>query len=294
MKIAVTCGPTSQGFLATVEKLLRSGGHEVKRFTIDGHPERTLTQAHNWDADAIWHEWCDSTAAFLSQNARVPVVVRLHRYEADTDIPEMVKWSDRCRLVVTSKHVAARVKAPSVVIPSIVDFDAFPLVEGRVYNPAEVAVVGYREGRKQPGLALAAFSALDPVLPNGTRLRFIGATKEPWWDRYLAADPRVSIEPWANDVAAIWETVQVCLSASADEGCPYGLIEAAASGAVPLVHHYEGAEHQFPKDCLWWGPEDAARALKRMLLWKPAAIRRWAAARYSIEANRDAVLGLFR
>ena len=296
MKIAVTCGATSQRFLAPVEKLLRSSGHEVKRFTLRTGLVSELDALRQWGAAAIWHEWCDEFATRVHDLSGIPTVVRLHRYEADTGWPLRVRWSDRCRLVVTSEHIAKRVTAPSVVIPSIVDFDAFPLVDDDVNDTAEVAVVGYLEGRKQPGLAVAAFKALrlrPGAEPNG-RLRFIGTAKEPFWPKYLEAERDLVIEPWTENVAAVWQTAGVCLSASAAEGCPYNVIEAMACGAIPLVHYYDGAGEQFPNECLWWLPQGAPMALERMIDWRAKDIREWAAERYSIDANRDTVLNLFK
>lgn len=294
MRIAVTCGPTSQGFLAPVEKLLRDAGHEVARFTLDARSPQSFIALEKWKPDAIWHEWCDSLAAALSRASGPPMVVRLHRFEADTDWPARVQWSDRCRLVVTSQHIAARVAAPSVVIPSIVDFDAFPLVTDRPRDFVEAAVVGYIEGRKQPGLAVAAFVDVQGHFPKVARLRFIGTPKEPFWREYLTGGSGLTLEPWTDNVAAIWQTARVCISASAAEGCPYNVIEAMACGATPLVHAYEGAELQFPQECLWRLPSHASMAMAMLGGFTPLQIRAWAAARYSIEANRDAVLGLFR
>jgi hypothetical protein len=303
MKIAILCGPTSQGFLAPVEQILRTA-HEVRRFDVL-NALATVHEVKEWGADAAWIEWLDSNAVHFSRVLAIPMVVRMHRFEATTEWPAKMDWTST-RLVVTSQHILERAErrcgriglakwARPVFIPSIVDFADFPLVEDRGAKELEVAVVGYRNGRKQPGLAYAAFAA---ICRNWTaRIRFIGTAQEPYWDDYLATTcRRVLIEPWTDDVASIWKTADVCLSASADEGCPYNVIEAMASGARPLVHYYVGAEAQFPKECLWRTPEGLGRSespLDAMMRWEPRAIRLWAESRYSIEANRAKVLDLF-
>jgi hypothetical protein len=302
VKIAVLCGPTSQGFLDPVEKILRTA-HEVRRFTVTS-PITTTHEVKEWGADAAWIEWCDANAYHFSRVLPIPMVVRLHRYESTTEWPAKMDWRS-ARLVVTSQHILERAErrckhglakwAQPVVIPSIVDFADFPLVEDRGAKELEVAVVGYRNGRKQPGLAFAAFAAICRNWK--ARIRFIGTEQEPYWDEYLRTTcRRVSIEPWTDDVAAIWKTADVCLSASADEGCPYNVVEAMASGARPLVHHYVGAEAQFPKECLWRTPEELGRSespLDAMMRWEPRAIRLWAESRYSIESQRAKILSLF-
>lgn len=303
MKIAIVCGPTSRLFLPPVEKLLRGGGHETRRFTSPGE----LGAALAW-GDAFWYEWCDSGAVRLSECHALdgrPLVIRLHRYEAWTPHPALVDWSV-ATLVVTSHHVARHFSntlplGPKFqVIPSFIDFNAFTLQPREDVEALRIAVVGYFSGRKQPALAMAAMHALA----KGWRVEgeFIGKADpaEPWWHEYISNmrtdGLTVHMTPWAEDPASIWRTHDACLSASAHEGCPYNVIEAMACGAFPLVHEYEGAAAQFGP-FVWRTFEDLERLVDRQFgsreAMKPEEIRAWAARHYSIESNRDAVLALF-
>lgn len=304
MKIAICTDSPSVGFLPPVERILTEAGHETRRFEM---PLQHVA-AVAW-ADAIWVEWCTQAAVDLSRShflGKRPLVVRMHRYEADGPWPAQVDW-DQARLVVTSRHILARagLRAPAirdaVVIPSIVDFDAFPLVEREEEDDLRIAVVGYWSGRKQTGLAVEAARvlAIDWML----RMSLIGepASSEPWWTDYLCSLPTRGFacfaEPWTTDVVGIWRRHDACLSASSDEGCPYNAIEAMACGVPAFVHAYPGAEAQFPEQFVWKTLGELREKVDAQFNnggWTPEHIRAWAEMRYSIDANRDAVLNLFK
>lgn len=304
MKIAICTDSPSVGFLPPVELILAEGGHETRRFEMPNQHVAAIA----W-ADAIWVEWCRQAAVDLSRSrflGRRPLVVRMHRYEADGPWPAQVDW-DQARLVVTSRHILARaaLRAPAihdaVVIPSIVDFDAFPLQQREEQDDLRIAVVGYWSGRKQTGLALEAARSLSEEW--NIRMSLIGEphADEPWWKDYLRSQPTTDFacftEPWTQDVAGIWARHDACLSTSADEGCPYNVIEAMACGVPAFVHAYPGAEAQFPEQFVWDDLGDLSDMVSRQFSdegWKPDHIRAWAQMRYSIEANRDAVLALFK
>lgn len=308
-RIAITCGPTSTGFLPPIERLLREGGHEVRRFIVKS-PMVTQAEILGWRADAAWIEWLDSSAFHFSRTLRIPMIVRMHRYEAETEWPSKMDWT-YARLVVTSQHVLDRAEkncpfglakwAKPVVIPSIVDFEAFPLQDRKDADELRIAVVGYFSGRKQPGFALEAARALSENW--NVRIDFIGknAAGEPYWHDYIHAQPTKGflavLNPWTEDVASIWKAHDAVLSASADEGCPYNVIEAMACGAAPFIHDYPGAAAQFPPEFLWKTLDDFMRIVDRQLVsheaWTPEAISAWAESRYSIRANSEKVLGLF-
>jgi len=304
MKIAICTDSPSVGFLPPVERLLAEGGHETRRFEMPNQHVAAVA----W-ADAIWVEWCTQAAIDLSRShflGKRPLVVRMHRYEADTPRPALVNWN-RARLVVTSRHVLARaaLRAPEIhaaaVIPSIVDFDAFPLVEPQEEDELRLAVVGYWSGRKQTGLALEAAAALSDDWRVALSLIGQPADSEPWWQGYLYRRPTVGfmcvLEPWTTDVLGIWRRHDACLSTSADEGCPYNVIEAMACGVPAFVHAYPGAADQFPEQFVWRTLAELRQKVSAHFSdagWSPEHIRAWAQMRYSIEANRDAVLDLFK
>ena len=233
--------------------------------------------------------------------------VRCHRYEVDTPHFAQIKWGGTCIPIITSHHVIERALKVAlgcgpIYVPSIVDFDAFPLAKPEPADALRLAVVGYFSGRKQPALAFEASRAL--AYNWQIELSMVGknAGGEPWWEDYLHAQPATDflavLHPWTDDVKGIWKLNDACLSTSAEEGCPYNVIEAMASGVPAFVHRYPGAEAQFPEEFVWTTLEELTDKVDRQFgssyAWSPEAIRAWAAARYSIEGNREKVLDLFK
>ena len=84
------------------------------------------------------------------------------------------------------------------------------------------------------------------------------------------------------------------LSSSIAEGCPMNVIEAMATGAVPLVHRWPGADHQFPEECLWGSLSEFRRKVEYLRNEKPSSIaqmaRGWAEKMYDYRETYKPVL----
>jgi len=294
LKVAVVCKRGLDTFLDGIEGVLRRK-HTVRRFLVAGADD--IEAAFAW-GDVVWCEWANEVAAYAADHAKRPVVVRMHRYEAHSDLAFRVRWSNVKRLVVTSRHVLeiARRGAPSVavanpvVIPSGVDVSRFP--EQDHGQGTRIGVVSYIHGRKQPGLWLQVLAAL----PKDYTLHVAGTVQEAPWQYYLAVmerelglEGRVEYDGWVTDVAAWWRDKDWCLSASMDEGCPYNVIEAMACGVRPVVHEYLGARDQFPARYLWRTPAEAALRIMRPS-YDSETPREWVDRHYSLDAQAEALL----
>jgi len=293
-RVAVVCPASSARFIPPIEAILRRE-HEVRVFDADG-----AIAADQW-ADAVWCEWAGRHAAALAAYGRKPLVVRLHRYEADEAFFGEIRF-DRLTLVSTSEHVLARARLRAdvpraVVIPSIVDFGRFVLRPHQ--DTARVGIVADIHGRKQLGLALQVLAAL----PAGVTMHHAGATRDPALARYLVRMTRfLGLEDrvtWHGEIPpdrmpGFWSDKAACLSTSADEGCPYNVVEAMACGVEAVVHWHEGAERLGAS--LWSSIPDAASALLTAIETPrlAALIRSAAESAFSIEENADDVLALFR
>jgi glycosyltransferase involved in cell wall biosynthesis len=302
VKVATICAKGLDSFLPGIERVL-GRRHEVRRFDVTevGHIRHALA----W-ADVVWCEWANAVALHAASIGGKPLVVRMHRYE--TELPEFtaIPWRNVSRLVVTSEHILARArskgehretggpvdrcKAPPVVIPSGIDLARFPLQEhGRRMR---IGVVGFLHGRKQPGLALQVLAEL----PRDAEMWFAGTPQEPHWRGYLehvarslGLAERVHFDGWVKDIAAWWADKDFALSCSADEGCPYNVIEAMACGVVPVVHRYEGASDQFPLNTLWSDVHTAGQIVR---FPPPGHLRGIVEDLYSLDTQADAILSV--
>ena len=90
----------------------------------------------------------------------------------------------------------------------------------------DVAVAAFeRAARSVPSLHLVLCGVYDPVHPSG-----LDAGRR----RALAADPRVSMPGWTEEVEEVLAISEACLFPSVREGMPVNLMEALAMG-VPVV-----------------------------------------------------------
>jgi len=296
VKIATACRPDLLSFLPPIEKILATRHDVVSAVTPDGGILKSVAE----EADVVWCEWANEVAQALATHTKARLVVRLHRYEAFSPLIQRIPWRRVSTLIVTSKHVLALAchRVPSlldltrcVVIPSGVDFDAFPWTERSSADMRRVGVCGYIHGRKQPGLWLQVLRALPPEYT----LHIAGKAQQPEWMPYmrhmaerLGVADRLHVDGWQEDVAAWWRGKGHCLSASMDEGCPYNLIEAVACGALPWVHNYVGAEDQWPSAYRWDRPEEAAVQIASA--GSGGDVYQWARSRYDLAQQAHAIL----
>lgn len=300
MKIATVCRPDLRAFLPPIEQLLR-GRHEVRSgMTAGGDVMVEAVEA----ADVVWCEWANEIAQALATHTKARLVVRMHRYEVYSDTFRRIPWRNVAALIVTSEHVleAACEKVPAlrdltrcVVIPSGIDFAKFPRVEKTRAAMRRLGVVAYIHGRKQP----AEWLHVLRFLPREYTLHVAGRPQQPEWIPYLThlakrlgVEDRFHFDGWQDDVSAWWSDKGHCLSAAMDEGCPYNLIEAAASGVLPWLHNYPGAEKQWPYRFRWDTPEEAAEKIQRAEDGECLAfrgLRDWARERYDLASQADAL-----
>lgn len=294
-RIAVVCPKSSDRFVGPVETILRME-HEVRRFDAD-----EALQADEW-GDAVFCEWAAKHAAVLAAFGKKPLVVRLHRYEVDGDWFPGMRF-DRMTLLPTSAHILERARERAVieraaVIPSIVDFDRFKFTGDR--NGYWIGVVADIHHRKQPGLWLQILKEL----PWHFTLHHVGAIRDAGLWRYLRSTAAaLGLENrirWDGEIPhdqmpEWWARKKFCLSAAMDEGCPYNVIEAAACGAIPVVHRYEGADESLgPAVPYWASTKEADHALRGFVRTDTEKMRSDFRNRFSVQANAEALLSLFR
>ncbi|MDY2940762.1 MAG: glycosyltransferase [Varibaculum sp.] len=230
------------------------------------------------DADAIWIEWGLAQAALLSQyRLNKPTVIRIHRYEAQTQWPLLFNTagfdsityvSDWVRRVA-QMHRPELAEMPSQVISLGVDSRCFTTDK----TPAAVrtlALVGWNRPVKDPDFALAI---LDRLLEKDPSWRLLLVGDEPdtntEWGRRLVkrvGSHGESVENlgFRRDIPEVLKRVGYILSTSRLESFHSAVIEGAVTGCVPVVRnwpdvkHLGGAASIYPKEWIVETPEEAA------------------------------------
>ncbi len=244
-------------------------------------------------ADTVFVDWCVAPAAMLTllDPGRTRVIVRLHSYEAFTEWPHLMDFSRVDDLLFVSEHlrdltVAAvpRLRGPHAprtpVITNAMDLRRYPREK-----PAEarfnLGLVGISAVAKDPRWAIEVLRELRQhderyrLLLIGSDLNGKVSAAAKQYERLYKRD-LAALEPDAvrhvgqtDDVPAALTQVGVILSSSVRESFHCGLVEGAASGAVPVVRDWpffaagaHGARTIFPAD---WVVDSPGEAAKRIL-----------------------------
>ena len=269
----------------------------------DGRAERLaekgLRPHLDW-ADTVLVDWCTHLPRVfqLIDPGTTRVLVRLHSYEAFTPWPLLLDSSRLDQLVFVSEHVRRLVLAErpdldtsqvdTPVVTNGVDLRRFvrpKTVEARF----TVALIGYKVVAKDVLWAFEAVRALRRRDPR-YRLKLIGSDVEdflsPAAARYAAefrrqskvllADGGLIVTGHVDDVPGALQDAGTILCSSVREGSPVGVIEAVASGCVPVIRDWpffagdgRGARALYPRDWIVETPLEAAERLYRVTRDEP-------------------------
>lgn len=257
--------------------------------------ERLMRPHLDW-ADTVFLEWAAGPASMLTtiDPGDTRIIVRLHSYEAFTRWPHMTDFSRVDDLVFIAPHVRDLTtslvpmlrgeQAPRMpVIDNAMDLSGFnrpKLAEAR-YN---LGLIGISQVAKDPKWAL---DVLERVRKHDDRYRLIlvGDDMNPKTSRatkeYLA-EFETLLEPLeesgavvrlgpTDDVPSKLVEIGTILSSSVREGCHVGVMEGAASGAVPVVRDWpfyagkpNSARTLYPEGWVVASPAEAAERILKV------------------------------
>lgn len=293
--------PEGLGFLGDqttyAEEILRGSPR------IDEALEAALRPLIDW-ADVIMIDWCTALATVFSKidPGTTRVIVRLHSYEAFTRWPHLIDFSRVDDLVFVSDHLRDLVVD---TVPELADghtrvhvidngMDLRKLVRPK---PADarfhLGLIGTSKIVKDPRWAIEVLRRLRER-DERYRLTLVGGpfndTGAPTHEYalQLAADQRelgdaVRMLGLTDDVPGVLTEVGVILSSSVRESFHIGLVEGAASGAVPVVRDWPffpgAAARLFPPE--WIVPDPQAAAERVLALTQDEEVWRSAGAETS-------------
>nr|WP_240487145.1 glycosyltransferase [Actinomadura flavalba] len=235
-------------------------------------------------ADVIICEWCGPNALWYAERKRPGqrLVVRLHRFELYADWPKRLDIDAVDQVVCVSPHyrdlTLERTGWPAekvTVIPNWVDDDQLdrPKLAGAEHH---LGMIGIAPSRKRLDLALDVVAELRRDDP---RFTLFVKSKLPWdywwiWQkaderahyekafRRIRRDPLLSggvvFDPYGRDVAAWLRRIGWVLSTSDDESFHLAPAEGMASGAVPALLDWPGADTIYDRRWIHAGPKAMA------------------------------------
>ena len=254
--------------------------------------ERLMRPHLDW-ADTVFLDWSVGPAAMLTtiDPGTTRIVVRLHSYEAFTRWPHMTDFSRIDDLVFVAPHVKDLVtslvphlrgnSAPRMhVLDNAMDLSGFvrPKSADARFN---LGLIGVSQVAKDP---LWAVDVLKRVREHDKRYRLllVGGDMDPKTSQ-ATSDYRAQLEKElkplvesgavvrlgpTDDVPTALTDFGVIMSSSVREGCHVGLMEGAASAAVPVARdwpyfagHPNSARTLYPEGWVVGSPQEAAERI---------------------------------
>lgn len=285
----------------------------VDRWSALGvHDARASTELLKW-ADTVFVEWCGPAAVWYAQRKRASqrLVVRLHRFELYGAWPRQLAIEAVDQVVCVSPHYADLTVSMTgwprekvVAVPNGVDLLQFERgkLEGARFN---LGFIGVAPARKRTDRAL---DVLEELRSQDQRFRLLIKSKMPWeyWWIWRKEEERhhfrdvlrrietspllrgaVAFDGFGGDVPAWLRKVGHILSTSDDESFHLAPAEGMASGAVPAVLHWPGADTIYDA---WWLHEDVESMAAAILANADKDVWPVEAAAAHAQARRDFAL----
>jgi tetratricopeptide (TPR) repeat protein len=290
-KIAFFCGADGSTFLEHICDYLKDR-FEVRPFT--GRTKDELYELMQW-SDISWFEWCTDLAVIGSNEPKVcKTIVRLHRYEAYTDLPRQVNWTNVDVLVMVGNSFVMKALlnttgqiSPStsiVTIPNGVDLDAMEFVSRP--RGKNIAFVGNLRLVKNLPFLLQCMQKLHCIDPE-YRLFVAGIFQDSALEQYmhhmikrLGLTDVVIFDGWQADVNSWLADKHYIVSSSIIESQGMGIMQGMAAGLKPVIHNFPGASEIYPDEFLFSTFEQFCEQILSGR-YEPARYRRFVEQNYS-------------
>lgn len=225
-------------------------------------------------ADVSWFEWCDQLVIEATKLKKTcKIVCRLHSYEAFTEMPMLVDWGKVDVLIFVNASVQKIIQekynltVEQVVVQNGLDVHKYVIPGDKIYTK-KIASVGYINYKKNPSLLLYCFDKIHSF-DNEYTLHIAGKHQDPrielYFKHYLKNNPLpIYFDGWVEDMASWYADKDYVISTSLFESFHYSIAEGMASGLLPLIHNWFGADMLYPQEYLFRTPDDCLRLLQKL------------------------------
>lgn len=257
-------------------------GHVIKR---KKRSQKLLKQA-----DVVFCEWCLGNAEWYSKNKKEYqiLIIRLHHQEISQNLPylDKVYWKNVDRIIFICQNnmdlFLARfpiMRDRAVLIYNPIDCISFdiPKLYGAEFN---LGIMGTSPKRKAPHLAFEILTRLKKI---DRRYTLFIKGKHPWEYAWLWQRPEerryyedfysrvnqsehansVIFDPHGEDVPEWFSKIGFLLSTSEHEGSHQSVAEGMASGAIPVIRNWAGADLLYPKEFVFKTVDDAVELITK-------------------------------
>lgn len=253
------------------------------------HDEAVSKELAEW-ADVVICEWCGPNAIWYSRHKRrgSRLLVHLHRFELYSHYPGQVKIGNVDQVICVSDHYSRLTREHTgwpaskvVTVPNPIDVSQLdrPKLRGAEHH---LGLVGIVPSRKRLDLALDVLAGLRR--DDDRYMLYVkgGMPWEHWWvwqnpaerDHYTSALRRAQRSPLLRgavvfddagpDVPSWLRRIGFVLSTSDDESFHVAPAEGMASGAVPVIRNWPGAETIYDKRWIRQAPAEMASLISSL------------------------------
>ncbi|WP_446219594.1 glycosyltransferase [Micromonospora sp. IBHARD004] len=244
-------------------------------------------------ADTVFVDWCVAPAALFTMidPGTTRIMVRLHSYEALSRWPHMVDFSRIDDLIFVAEHIkdlttslVPYLQGPGAprmhVLDNAMDLRGFQIDKSPEAR-FQLGMVGISQVAKDPRWAIQVLRLLRErddryrmLLVGGDMSPDVSVASREYLEAFnrdvgeLEATGAVRRLGATDDVPKMLSDIGVIISSSVREGCHCGLMEGAASGAVPVVRDWpffagrpNSARTLYPQGWVIGSPEEAVERI---------------------------------
>lgn len=260
---------------------------------IDSHPGHVVADVNKSShmlnkADIIFCEWCLGNAEWYSQN-KLPhqiLIIRLHHQEIGLHFLEKINWVNVDKIIFICQNNMRlflekfpHLSNKSILIYNLFDCTAFdsPKLPKAEFN---LGFIGTAPRRKAPHLAVDILLKLKQI---DSRYTLFIKGKHPWEYDWLWRNKEerqyfetlysqinnskyansIVFDPHGNDVPLWFSKIGFLLSTSEHEGSHQSVAEGMASGAIPVIRNWEGAELLYPEKFVFSTVDEAVHLIQK-------------------------------
>ena len=254
-------------------------GHQIKDANLSQH----LLEI----ADLIFCEWALGNAVWYSRHkmSNQFLIIRLHNQEFKTEYLEKILWKNVDKVIFICENNERRFLERFPHLSHLTTTIYNPLncsalsQQKMFYSEHTLGFVGMSPMIKRPDIALEIFHQIKKI---DERFTLIFKGKMPWEYDWLWSRPEerkfyeeffqevknsefkdsIIFENYSKDMTKFYSKVGYILSTSDHEGSHQSVAEGMASGAIPVIRNWAGAEDIYPQKYIFNSIEKAVEIIQ--------------------------------
>ena len=259
-------------FAATNDQFLKPIIVALQASGVECIVEQNFDRKNSIGSDIIWCEWGDQNAIAVQEFVTpAKKILRVHRYEAYTDIWNTLVPEEFDSIIFVAEHIKwaaeEQLKRPitnAFIIPNVLEVDKFEIAKDKVANN-KIAYAGYMCRKKGFGEMIALANSLPDY-----EFHVAGVLQENDYMNYVYEDKpdNVFYYDWTDDLNEFYKDKTYVLGTALSESAHISVMEGMLAGLVPIQRNWKGVQALYPEANIWKGIQDVKRILKLKPKWE--------------------------